>query len=277
MFLAAVVQLNSTSNEDANFEQFDTLVRRAAAAGATLIATPECTNYLGPHDRKVEQAEPLEGPTVERYGAIARELGVWLLIGSVNEKADDPDRCYNTTVLLSPAGAVLGAYRKVHLFDVDLPEVRFFESDTTVAGSAPTVVSTDLGEIGLSICYDLRFPEHYRRLIDGGATVLAVPSAFTAKTGKDHWEPLLRARAIESQAWVIAPGQVGHHDDDGLRNSHGHSMIVDPWGTVVAQVNGEEPGLALAEIDLERVARIRRNMPCGDHRVLGIAAPDEFY
>ncbi len=272
MFLAAVVQLNSTSDVRRNREMLDGLVRRAHAAGARLVATPECTNYLGPHDRKVAMAEPLDGPTVQDYAALARELGLWLLIGSVNERAAEPGRCYNTSVLLSPDGAVAGAYRKVHLFDVDLPGVRFFESDTTVPGDAPVAVPTELGTVGMSICYDLRFPEHYRALVDLGATLVAVPSAFTARTGKAHWEPLLRARAIECQAYVLAPGQVGHHVDAGLRHSHGHSMIVDPWGTVVACCS-DGPGLALAEIDLERVASIRRHMPIADHRRLAISAP----
>ena len=210
MFLAAAIQLNSTSNEANNWASFEALARRAARAGAKLVATPECTNYLGPHDRKVQQAEPLDGPTVTRYRQLAQELRVWLLIGSVNERADSDTRCYNTTVVLAPDGRLVASYRKVHLFDVDIPEVRFLESDTTVPGTQPVVADTDLGPIGLSICYDLRFPEHFRTLVDAGAKILAVPSAFTAKTGKAHWEPLLRARAIESQAWVIAPGQVGH-------------------------------------------------------------------
>ena len=273
MFLAAAIQLNCTSDVDRNWEQCETLVRRAAAAGATLLATPECTNYLGPHDRKVRIAEPVEGPTIQRYGELAAELGVWFIVGSFNERSQDPSRCYNTTVVLRPDGSVAQTYRKVHLFDVDHSDaVRFLESNTTVPGTQPTVARTSIGDIGLSICYDLRFPEHYRRLVDDGAQILTVPAAFTATTGKAHWEPLLRARAIESQAYVIAPGQFGHHDDDGLRDSHGHSMIIDPWGTVLACC-ADGVGLCLAEIDLERVKKVRRGMPCASHRVLGIPVP----
>lgn len=266
MFLAAVVQLNGSSDEAANWRSTEALVRRAADAGARFVATPEASNYLGPHDEKVRRAEPLDGPTVRRHADLARDLGVWLLLGSYNERGDDT-RCYNTSVLLGPDGAVVASYRKVHLFDVDLPGVKFLESATTMRGDRPVVADTVLGPLGMSICYDLRFPEHYRRLVDQGATMLAVPSAFTATTGKDHWEALLRARAIECQAYVIAPGQVGHHDDKGLRHSHGHSMIVDPWGLVVARCS-DGPGIALAEIDLDRVAAVRRSMPCASHRVL---------
>ena len=273
MFLAAVIQLNCTSDEVRNWEQCHTLVRRAATAGAKLVVTPECTNYLGPHDKKVRIAEAVTGPTIARYGALAAELKLWFLVGSFNERAEDPTRCYNTSVLLSPQGKVHATYRKVHLFDVDHSDaVRFLESHTTVAGTTPVASPTPLGTIGMSICYDLRFPEHYRNLIDQGATILTVPSAFTETTGKDHWEPLLRARAIESQAYVLAPGQCGHHDDDGLRDSYGHSMIIDPWGKVLACCPSE-PGLALAEINPERVKNIRKGMPCRSHRVLGVSVP----
>lgn len=156
----------------------------------------------------------------------------------------------------------------MHLFDVDVSdELRFFESDTTLAGSEPTVAETALGTLGLTICYDLRFPELYARLRGNGAEILLVPSAFTATTGAAHWIPLLRARAIETQCWVIAPGQYGRHDDGGLRNSFGHSLIVDPWGQVCSCVP-DGLGIGLAEIDLHRVADIRRKMPVCDHRRL---------
>ncbi|MGH9464749.1 MAG: nitrilase-related carbon-nitrogen hydrolase, partial [Thermoanaerobaculia bacterium] len=159
-------------------------------------------------------------------------------------------------------------YRKIHLFDVDLPgSVRFAESETVVPGDDVIVVATPLARLGLSICYDLRFAELYRRLADGGAQVLLVPSAFTLATGKDHWHALLRARAIENQCWLIAPAQTGRHDDGGLRESYGHALIADPWGAVVAQAS-DGPGLALAEIDLERVERVRAALPVARHRRL---------
>ena len=268
MYLAAAIQLSCTSNEDENLRLTRTLVGRAASYGAQLVCTPECTNYLGPHKEKVRRAEPLSGPTVSRYRDLARKHHLHLMIGSVNEKSDDTQRCYNTSVLIGPEGDILAAYRKIHLFDVDVSaETRFKESDTTLAGDRVVVAETPLGRIGLSICYDLRFPEGYRMMVDQGADLITIPSAFTLTTGKDHWHPLTRARAIETQCYVIAPGQSGEHDDDGLRNSYGHSMIVSPWGHITA-ISADGPGLALAEIDLDRVRTFRRGLPIRDHRRL---------
>ena len=268
MFLAAAVQLTSTSDEEANWQSARELIERAAAQGARFIATPENTNYLGPHEEKVRRAEPLDGRTCGRFAELARRLGVHLLLGSFNEKSDESSRCYNTSVFFSPAGEILATYRKIHLFDVDVPGgVRFAESATCKPGTETAVVETPLGRFGLTICYDLRFAELYRRLADQGAEILLVPSAFTLATGKDHWEPLMRARAIENQCWVIAPAQHGRHDDQGLSHTWGHAMIVDPWGIPVATA-ADGPGLALAEIDLDRVARVRQAIPVARHRRL---------
>jgi len=268
MFLAAVVQLTCTSDQEDNWETTRLLVQRAAEHGAQLVATPENTNFLGPHQDKVRLAEPMDGRTVTRFRELAASVGTHLLLGSFNERSDDPGRCYNTSVVIGPKGEVLGAYRKIHLFDVDLPpQVCFTESATVMPGDTPVVVETQLGRLGMSICYDLRFPELYQILVSQGATLLAVPSAFTLTTGKDHWEPLLRARAIENQCYVLAPAQFGKHDDNGLRESWGHSMIVDPWGHVVARCS-DGPGIALAEIDLDRVAAVRRSLPVAQHRRL---------
>ncbi|MEZ4318013.1 MAG: carbon-nitrogen hydrolase family protein [Myxococcota bacterium] len=266
MFLAAAVQLTCTSEVQRNRDAAERLIRRAAAYGARFIATPENTNYLGPHTEKVRLAEPVDGPTIGFFASLAAELGVYLLVGSFNEAAPIEGRCFNTSVLLGPDGKRVATYRKMHLFDVDVsPDVRFLESDTVVPGDRPVVAETELGAIGMTICYDLRFPELYRALTDAGARLLTIPSAFTLTTGKDHWEALVRARAIECQSWVIAPGQYGKHDDGGLRQSWGHSMIVDPWGHVVAMAADGE-GLALAEIDLAAVERTRRGMPVARHR-----------
>jgi len=266
MLLSAVVQLNSSSDADANWQQAGELVRRAAGYHARLVATPENTNFLGPHDEKVRRAESLDGETCTRFSSLASELEIFLLLGSFNEKSDDPERCYNTSVLFSPTGERLAVYRKIHLFDVDVsPTVRFQESATVKAGEQTVVVTTDLGMLGLSICYDLRFPGLYQQLRHEGAEIVTVPSAFTLTTGKDHWQPLLRARAIETQCWVLAPAQYGKHDDAGLRESYGHAMIIDPWGHVVAMAT-DGPGLALAEIDLRRVRNARQAMPVADHR-----------
>lgn len=267
-FLAAAVQLNSTSNEKGNLEQAENLIVRAAGYGASLVTTPENTNYLGPHDQKVERAQGLDGPICQRFSALAKRLKIHLLLGSFNELSRDAKHCRNTSVLFGPEGARLAVYRKIHLFDIDLPgELRFLESETVEAGGKVVVVATELARLGMSICYDLRFAELYRRLRKGGAEILLVPSAFTEPTGRAHWFPLLRARAIENQCYLIAPAQVGRHDDQGLRESYGHAAIVGPWGTVLATA-GDGPGLALAEIDLNRVDRIRRSMPVEDHRQL---------
>jgi len=268
MFLAAVVQMTATSDEAANWQQIETLVGRAARRGATFVATPEAANYLGPHREKVKKAEPLDGPTVTRFAELARSHGITLLLGSYNEASDEDTRCYNTSVLFAPDGQILGTYRKMHLFDVDhSAAVRFLESKTCKPGESPSVVETPLGTMGLSICYDLRFPELFRWQRDHGADILCVPSAFTATTGAAHWHALLRARAIETQCYVIAPGQVGEHDDAGLRATYGHSVIIDPWGAVIAECS-DGPGLAFAEIDLERVRSVRRSMPVAEHRKL---------
>jgi predicted amidohydrolase len=268
MFLAAVVQLTCTSNQDANWEVARSLVERAAGYGAQFVATPENTNYLGLHEEKVKLAEPLDGPTIGRFRELAASRGIHLLIGSFNERSDDPAHCHNTSVLIDPGGELIGVYRKIHLFDVDLPpDLCFAESATVKPGDTPVVVDTQLGSVGLSVCYDLRFPELYQQLVRQGARILAVPSAFTLTTGKDHWEPLLRTRAIENQCYVLAPAQYGKHDDNGLRHSWGHSMIIDPWGHVVARCS-DGPGIAIAEIDLSRVDQVRRSLPVSQHRRL---------
>lgn len=268
MFTAAVVQLQSTSDQERNLEVAIALIEQAAQAGARFVGTPENTNFLGPHEEKVRRAEPLDGPTGKRFAELASRLRIHLLLGSFNERSEESGRCYNTSVLYSPSGEVLASYRKIHLFDVDVSEeVRFKESRTIRPGVSTVVARTELGPIGLSICYDLRFPGLYQKLVDDGAQILTVPSAFTLTTGKDHWYPLLRARAIETQCYVLAPAQFGRHDDGGLRQSYGHSMIVDPWGQVLATAP-EGPGFALAAIDLERVAKVRQAIPVQQHRRL---------
>ena len=265
MYLAAVIQMTSTSDPEANWDQARRLIERAAAYGAKLVATPENANFLGLPEQKVRTAEPLDGPTCRRFADLAARLGIHLLLGSFNERGDDPARCHNTSVVFGPDGSTLAAYRKIHLFDVDVSDaVRCRESECVAAGDRPIVVATPLGRLGLSICYDLRFGNLYRRLVGEGAEMLCVPAAFTLTTGRDHWEPLLRARAIECQSYVLAPAQYGRHDDPSLRESYGHAMIIDPWGHVIAQAS-DGPGLALAEIDLDRVARVRRAIPVGAH------------
>lgn len=274
MFLAACVQLRCGPDIEANLAATERLVRRAASYGAKLVATPENTSYLGPQFHKVELAEPIDGPIANRLAELADELSIHLLVGSIAERRTmpdgtaDPKRCFNTSLLFGPSGDRLAVYRKIHLFDVDVPGgVTIRESDSIAAGDAIVVAETPLGAIGMSVCYDLRFPELYRALADRGADIIAIPSAFTLATGKDHWHPLMRARAIETQCWVIAPAQWGQHDTEGKRVSYGHSLVVDPWGAVAAD-KGHGEGLALAEIDLDRNAQVRRAIPVRDHRRL---------
>lgn len=272
MFLAACVQLHCGTDVDRNLDTAERLIRRAASLGASLVATPENTTFLGPQFHKIETAEPLDGPSMTRLGALAAELGVHVLVGSFAEQRllplgeVDRQHVHNTSVLFGPDGQRIALYRKIHLFDVEVPNgPSIRESDTVTPGADVVVAETALGRIGLSICYDLRFPGLYQRLMDAGADVITVPAAFTLTTGKDHWHALLRARAIETQTWVLAPAQWGRHDEKGLRESYGHSLVVDPWGTVVAD-RGHGVGLVLAEIDPARTAEVRRAIPVRDHR-----------
>src|SRR5262245_2056551 len=258
----AAVQMASSADRAANLATAEGLVRRAAGAGARRIVLPEKWPYIhGP--RLLEGAEPLDGPSLSAARGWARDLGVAILAGSVIERVEGDARARNTSVLVGPDGAVEAVYRKLHMFDVDVGGVSYRESAATAAGDE-VVVARALGHVvGMSVCYDLRFPELYRRLADGGAEIIVVPAAFTAFTGRDHWEPLLRARAIENQAFVIAAGQQGRHDD-GIE-SYGRSMVVDPWGLVLAQAPDGE-GLAVADLDFARLAEGRERLPALRHR-----------
>ena len=274
MYLAACIQLCCNEETEANLNRVEGLIRRAADNGATLIATPENTPFLGAQFHKVELAEPLEGPTITRLRNLAKTLEIHLLVGSFAEQkisaagVIDTERCYNTSVLIGADGEILAAYRKMHLFDVDVPGgLCVKESDTIAPGSEITVVDTRLGRIGMSICYDLRFPELFQAQIKRGAQILMVPSAFTLTTGKDHWHALLRARAIENGAYVMAPAQWGTHDKEGKRKSYGHSLIIDPWGTVIGE-SGDGERICYAEIDLTMVDAVRTAIPVQQNRRL---------
>jgi predicted amidohydrolase len=267
----AAGQLCSTENVADNLNRSRAVVKAAAAAGARLVGLPENFAYLGSdRDHKIALAEPVDdaanGPILAAMRETARQAGVWLLLGGFPEKVSQPDRIGNTSLLLDPEGKIQARYRKMHLFDVDVPGgQRFRESDSIVPGEEPVVAQTPWGGLGLTICYDLRFPELYRQLGARGARMIAVPAAFTAQTGKDHWHVLLRARAIENQAFVFAPAQYGFHG--GKRASYGHALVVDPWGIVLAEC-GDREGFALAELDFEQQDTIRRNLPCLSHRRL---------
>jgi len=260
---AGVVQMTSTADVSRNLDAACALVEQAAARGASFVGLPENFAFLRSEGEPVPEPQELDGAWVARMAELARRLRVTLLLGSLPERVPGDSRVRNTSVLLGPGGETLAIYRKIHLFDIDLPGMEHLkESKAVKAGDEIVVAPTPLGPVGLSICYDLRFPELYRELARRGARVLCVPSAFTERTGKAHWEVLLRARAIENLAYVFAPAQVGHHG--GGRASHGQAMIVDPWGTVVAQVPDGE-GIALAELDFGRLERLRRELPALDH------------
>jgi len=263
-----VVQMTSRGEVDDNLRAAARLVADAADDGARLVVLPECFAYLGPEAGKIPIAEPLPdgGPILDRCRGMAREHGVELVLGGFWEKGTVPRRVRNACVHLAADGAVAAVYRKLHLFDVELPDgVRIVESETVEPGAEPVVTDTPFGPLGLSVCYDLRFPELYRRLVDLGAIALAVPSAFTVTTGMDHWHVLLRARAIESQCWVLAAAQVGRHSR--RRASYGHALVCDPWGTVVAE-HGAGEGVAVAWVDPEAVRRVRGSLPSLEHRRL---------
>lgn len=263
---AAVVQTKSTEDIDHNLQRASELVRAAAADGATFIALPENAAWLR-ISSPTNVGEPLDGRIVTFFRDLARDVKAAVLLGSYQESSGEPHRVYNTSVLIDAAGEIGASYRKIHLFDIDIPgQVSFKESTNVAPGKDLVTCDTQGARFGLSICYDLRFPELYRQLRDKDCDVLLVPAAFTAQTGKDHWEVLLRARAIENQCWLLAPGQWGHHG--GPRLSHGHSMIIDPWGHVVARCSDGE-GYACAWLDPELMANVRRNIPCQGHRRIG--------
>lgn len=264
-----VVQMTSRAEVDENLAAAGRLVAEAASAGARLVVLPECFAYLGPEEGKLAIAEPLPdgGPILARCQGWAREHGVELVLGGFWERGATPSHVRNACVHVGADGAVRSVYRKIHLFDVDLPDgTTLAESDTVEPGDTPVATETAFGTLGLSVCYDVRFPELYRKLVDQGAIALAIPAAFTLTTGKDHWHVLLRARAIEAQSYVLAAAQTGHHY--GRRVSYGHALICDPWGTVLAEC-GEGEGVAVANVDPEVVARVRRAVPSLAHRRVG--------
>jgi predicted amidohydrolase len=254
----ALVQLNATTDVDGNIAAAVGLADEAAAGGARLIALPEYLQYRGPDDGFRASARPIPGPHTEPFAEIARRRGTWILVGSTAETSSDPDRPYNSSALISPNGAIVAVYRKVHLFDVAVDDgPSDTESARVTAGDRLVTAEVDGATMGLTICYDLRFPELYRSLALAGAQVLAVPSNFTERTGREHWEVLLRARAIENGAYVLAPAQIGGPPG---QPAYGHSMIVDPWGTVIALAS-DQVGIIRADVETDRVAAVRRQIP----------------
>lgn len=258
----AVIQHCATTDVEQNLKSLELLTRAAVAAGAEVVTWAEAFAYLGSHEGKKPILEPLPegGPILARCQNLAQELNIELLLGGFHESVpEDPDKCYNTSVYLRADGEISSLYRKIHLFDIDMadgPSLK--ESRRTAAGDKVVTTETRFGRLGLTVCYDVRFPGLYTALVDRGAIALTVPSAFTATTGAMHWHALLQARAIENQCYVIAPAQHGRHSEH--RASYGHALIVDPWGKIVAEVDDGD-GYAIATIDPEVVAKVRQEIP----------------
>src|SRR4051794_30408311 len=263
---AAAVQLDSGSDRGRNLRDAADRIRAAAADGATLVVLPERFDLRGTDDDYVRGAEPLDGATIERVRDLARELRIDLVAGSFTERRPGHDKPSNTSVHVGPDGELRGIYRKIHLFDVTVGETVYRESDSGEPGDELVVSEAADGTgIGLTVCYDVRFPELYRILTLQGALVVTVPANFTRVTGAAHWEVLLRARAIENQLFVVAPAQAGEFPA-GMP-TYGNSMIVDPWGEVLARAAGEGEGFVVADLDFDRLAEVREKLPSLANRV----------
>ncbi|WP_396613483.1 carbon-nitrogen hydrolase family protein (plasmid) [Haloferax sp. S1W] len=268
-FVVAACQMDSKDDKQDNLDRALSFVDEAARAGVDLVTFPEMVTYMGDRDRYLEVAEPADGATVQQFAERAREHGVYVHTGSFFEQIPDSDRVYNTSAVIGPDGEVLDYYRKVHLFDIELGgNVEQQESAYVAPGDDIVTVETDLATLGLSICYDLRFPRQYQTMAQRGANVLLIPAAFTMYTGKDHWETLLRARAIENQAYVVAPAQIG--SKPASEPTYGRTLVVDPWGNVVAKASDRETMLT-ATIDVDYLEDIRRDMQTLRH-----ARPDVY-
>ncbi len=271
----AAIQMTSRADIAQNQEAVARLVKEAANEGCKLAVLPECFLLFGGEAQKLSTAEQLsatpffstdEQPLLLWCASLARQHSIDLVLGGFWEASEMRGKVHNTSVYVARNGEVTASYRKIHLYDVDLADgTSLRESDTVAPGHEVVTADAPFGKLGLSVCYDVRFPELYRKLIDLGSIALSIPAAFTLTTGKDHWHVLLRARAIESQSYVIAAAQCGHHH--GTRHTYGHALIVDPWGVVLAEC-GDGDGLAIAYVDPQVVARIRRQLPSLRHRVL---------
>jgi predicted amidohydrolase len=265
----AAIQMNSVDDVDANLARAGELIAEAAGRGCALAALPENFALMPRRGRdKARVAEQVgAGPIQAFLAETAKRHKIWIVGGSIPLASADPERVFGACPVVDDTGSTRAIYRKIHLFDVDLRDAgeSYRESNSMVAGEDPVVVATPAGQLGLSICYDVRFPELFRGLVGRGATLFTVPSAFTEVTGRAHWHVLLRARAVENLAYVIAPGQTGTHPDS--RATYGHSLIVDPWGVVVGELP-EGEGCVVAEVDPEHVARLRQEFPALTNRRL---------
>ncbi|QOS13570.1 putative carbon-nitrogen hydrolase (plasmid) [Haloferax gibbonsii] len=257
-FTAAACQMDSKDDKEDNLERALAFVDQAADIGADFVTFPEMVTYIGDKDRYPEVAESLDGPTVTQFAEKAREHGLFVHTGSFFEQIPGSDRVYNTSVVIDPDGEVLNSYRKAHLFDIEIDgSVEYEESANVAAGDKAVTVETELATFGLSICYDLRFPHLFQTMAHRGANVILVPAAFTMFTGKDHWESLLRARAIENQAYVIAPGQIG--DKPSSVPTYGRTLIIDPWGNVISKAKDQEEMISTT-IDMGYLDEVRQEL-----------------
>jgi predicted amidohydrolase len=260
-FTVAVAQLDSRADKAQNVQRMRSFVDEAANRDANLVAFPEMATYMGDPSRYTAVAESFPGPTTKALAEKAQEHGLYVHTGSFFESIPESNRVYNTSGVIDPDGTLLDTYRKIHLFDIH-GDVEYQESDNVAPGEEVTTVDTELGTVGLSICYDLRFPQLYRALAARSAEVLFVPAAFSLHTGKDHWESLLRARAIENQAYVVAPGQIGDKPDS--METYGKSLVVDPWGTVIAKAS-DRPEMITATVDLDYLDEVRTKLQTLEH------------
>ena len=267
----AICQMNSGSHVEDNLAQVETLVREAAAGGAGLVALPEYLEFMGAASERRSVARPVPGPVSERLAGAAAEHEVWVLAGGILEAAGG--KVHDTSLLLDRQGELVARYRKIHLYDVELPDQPPIRESATIAPGDQLVSHQMEGaRIGLSICYDVRFPELYRGLMALGCEVLAVPAQFQHTTGREHWHALLRARAIENQCFVVAPGQWGPFGDPGDgRRSYGHSLVVDPWGRILVEAPAEGTGVWFADLDLGALRALRQSFPVLAHRRLGVS------
>ena len=244
----AAVQMNSQDNKETNVRTAERLIDAAAEKGARLAVLPELFNFLGPEEQKLAEAEEIPGPTIARMIEKAARHRIHIIAGSITERSGDPGKTYNTSVLISPEGEIIATYRKIHLFDILVEGHKpYKESASVIPGEKIVTAETPLGAIGMTICYDLRFPGLYAALSEGGAQIISIPAAFTLHTGLAHWEPLIRARAIENTSYVIAAAQTGRHPVD--RECYGNSMIVDPWGKVLARASADKEEVIFADLD----------------------------
>ncbi|XP_055530812.1 nitrilase and fragile histidine triad fusion protein NitFhit isoform X1 [Wyeomyia smithii] len=269
----AIAQMRSTNDKQHNLSQVKSIIEKAKSQEAKFVFFPECCDYVGSNrEETLKLSEPLTGQTVNEYLRLARDNDLWISFGGVHEAIRDSDtgegevkNIYNTHIVVDNRGTIVGKYRKLHMFNVVTPEFKFRESETVRSGSALVPpIETPIGRLGLQICYDVRFGEASTLLRKQGAEILTYPSAFAVSTGKAHWEVLLRSRAIENQCFVIAAAQIGFHNKK--RESYGHAMVVDPWGTVLGEAGQQDLDVVVTTLDYDRMSSVRQNMPCFEHR-----------